>query len=135
MAAALTSLAPPAWGLLACLARLARRAIWLTPLLAGAPASAQLTDPTRPPPAMTAAGQADAPLLHVTSVFLMGKRPYAIVDTLTVRVGDPLGDGKVRAITEHGVWLGTPAGKRLLPLVPDIDKRSAGKNNPLEKTR
>jgi len=101
------------------------------------PARAELPDPTRPPPALSvdAGGEALQPALRVTSVFLMGKRPYAIVDDLTVRVGDPLADGKVRAIDERGVWLATPAGKRLLPLVPGMDKRMAGKNNPLEKKR
>jgi MSHA biogenesis protein MshK len=91
---------------------------------------AGMTDPTQPPPTLAAPGvgaSAAAPLT-VTTVFLMDKRPHAIVDGLTVRVGDPLGDGRVSAIDERGVWLKTPSGKRLLRLVPDVDKKMRGQD-------
>lgn len=107
-------------------------------LLVAAPALADMTDPTRPPPGFSTQGsvQVAEPPLLVTSVFLMGERPYALVDGMTVRVGDRLGDGRVNRIEEQGVWLKTRAGKRLLRLVPGIDKKPAhqGKTR-MEKTK
>jgi hypothetical protein len=97
-----------------------------------------MTDPTRPPPGFSVQGtvQVAEPPLLVTSVFLMDKRPYALVDGVTVRVGDRLGDGRVNRIEEQGVWLKTRAGKRLLKLVPGIDKKPVhqGKTR-MEKTK
>ena len=74
--------------------------IWLagSALLSPGLASA---DPTRPPPGLNGATVAEqetivpeAPLI-VQSVFLTSKRPYAIVDDMTVRVGDRLADSRV----------------------------------------
>jgi hypothetical protein len=105
--------------------------IWLagSALLSPGLASA---DPTRPPPGLsgaTVAGQEafglEAPLI-VQSVFLTSKRPYAIVDDMTVRVGDRLADSRVSKIDEHGVWLGTRNNKRLLKLTPDVSKTTSG---------
>ena len=114
------------------------KALLLAILLAAAPALAGMTDPTRPPPGFSAQGMnpvAEPPLL-VTSVFLMGTRPYALVDGITVRVGDRLGDGRVNRIEEQGVWLKTRAGKRLLRLVPGIDKKPANQGKTrMEKTK
>lgn len=97
-------------------------------MLACLPAwAADLADPTRPPPRLgaQAVDAPAAPPLSVNGVFLMGQRPYAVVDGVTVRIGDPLGGGRVGRIDEQGVWLDGRAGRRLLRLVPGMDKRPA----------
>lgn len=92
-------------------------------------------DPTRPPAGLGSAAVAGqdveglpAPLI-VQSVFLTGKRPYALVDDMTVRVGDRLADSRVSRIDEQGVWLGTRNNKRLLKLTPDVSKTESGKSS------
>ena len=91
-------------------------------------------DPTKPPPGFGNLPGADQPLvleapLVVQSLFLTGKHPYAVVDDMTVRVGDRLADSRVSKIDEHGVWLGTRKDRRLLKLTPDISKTASGKSN------
>jgi hypothetical protein len=102
-------------------------------LLASA-AVADAADPTRPPPGFTeqpgAAAQIpqEAPLL-VSSLFLMGAKPYAIVDGQIVRPGDPLAGGRVGRIDASGVWIAFPGGgknrERLLKWLPGISKTPA----------
>lgn len=93
--------------------------------------AADMTDPTRPPtgfseqPRAAEAPQA-APLL-VSSVFLMGKKSYAILDGQVVRVGDRLESGRIGKIDESGVWLQTPTGPIQLKLLPDVKKTPVGK--------
>jgi MSHA biogenesis protein MshK len=101
------------------------------------PAWAGLADPTRPPAGLgqDATSETTPPALVVSTVFLMGKRPYAIVDGMTVRVGDRLGDARVTRIDEQGVWLAESGGKRLLKLLPEIDKRPLAGKKTMEKTR
>jgi len=107
--------------------------IRLAPLLlalAIQPVLADMADPTRPPPGLGARPAGDAlatPALEVSSVFLMGRHPYALVDGMTVRPGDRLGESRVSRIDEQGVWLRTPAGPRLLRLVPDVQKQPAAR--------
>ncbi len=113
------------------------RAFMLALILGPSPlAQAGLPDPTRPPPgfgrAADPAQNQPAPLV-VSSVFLMGRKPYALVDGMTVRVGDPLGEGRVSRIDETGVWIKSPAGTQHLKLAPAIDKRPArGSNTRME---
>lgn len=99
-------------------------------------AGADMTDPTRPPPGFNqpATGQTtpmsteeEAPL-QVNSVFLMGTKPYAMVDGMIVHVGDKLGSGRVSRIDETGVWMKMKTGSRLLPLVSGIEKKTVGRN-------
>lgn len=71
-----------------------------------------------------AAKVVEAPL-RVSGVFLAGKLSFAIVDDREIRVGDRLGDAQVTRIDEAGVWLRTPAGTRLLRLLPEIKKPPA----------
>jgi hypothetical protein len=103
-------------------------------LLAGA-AWAESADPTRPPPGFSEQPNAtDAPQeapLVVSSLFLMGAKPYAVVDGQIVRLGDPLAGGKVGKIDASGVWIAGPAsGKsrtpmRLLAWLPNVVKTPA----------
>ncbi len=100
----------------------------------GIAAPANASDPTRPPPgfsdtelsgATPAAPQSAA--LAVSSLFLMGDKPYAVVDGMIVRPGDPLADGKVVRIDATGVWLRVGAGKgeaglRQLKWLPEVVK-------------
>ncbi len=110
-------------------------ALWaLLPRLT--PAFAEMGDPTRPPTGFSEqVGDSDTPKeapLQVSSVFLMGKKPYALLDGQVVRVGDKLEAGRVSKIDETGVWLKTPSGPRQLKLLPDVKKTPAGKTK-LEK--
>jgi hypothetical protein len=91
--------------------------------------AADLGDPTRPPAGFSEQPQAvdaprEAPLL-VSSVFLMARKPYALVDGQAVRVGDKLEAGRVTKIDETGVWLKTANGMRQLRLLPDVKKTPA----------
>jgi hypothetical protein len=95
----------------------------------------QINDPTRPPPGYSTSAPAtkaeapppEAPLL-VSSLFLLGNKPWAVVDGLIVRQGDPLANGKVGKIDANGVWItitGTDKrgdSMRLLKLLPDVVK-------------
>ncbi len=92
--------------------------------------AADMGDPTRPPTGFSeqprAAEAPQAAPLQVSSVFLMGAKPYAILDDQVVRVGDKLEQGRIRKIDESGVWLKTPTGIRQLKLLPDVNKTPAG---------
>jgi hypothetical protein len=103
-------------------------------LLAGI-AAADSADPTRPPPGFseqpgtTAPAQQEAPLA-VSSLFLMGAKPYAVVDGQIVRPGDPLAGGRVGKIDAAGVWIALPGGKnktrmRQLKWLPEVVKTPA----------
>lgn len=112
-------------------ARFARLAALYVMACALPAVAADLSDPTRPPtgfseqPRAAEAPQA-APLL-VGSVFLMGRKPYAILDGQVVRVGDRLESGRISKIDESGVWLKTPTGPIQLKLLPDVKKTPVGK--------
>jgi len=89
-------------------------------LLLSRAALADSADPTRPPPgfsdqpgAVVEAPQ-EAPLV-VSSLFLMGAKPYAVVDDQIVRPGDPLAGGKVAKIDANGVWVSVPGGGKAKP--------------------
>lgn len=96
---------------------------WAPPAVA-----ADIADPTRPPSGFSekAAEAPPAPPLRVSSVFLMGKQPYAMLDGRVVRIGDRLEAGRISKIDESGIWLKTPAGPRQLKLLPDVEKTPAG---------
>jgi hypothetical protein len=110
--------------------------------------ASSITDPTKPPASFqlstTISGQqgtqegtmadsltpAKAPL-SVTSLFLMGDNPYALVDGVILRPGDPLAEGKISKIDAQGVWLKVPneetggSSLRQIKLLPDISKTMA----------
>ena len=90
--------------------------------------AADLIDPTQPPAGYGEAAQGrEAPreaALQVSAVYLMGARPYALVDGQVVRVGDRLAGGRVIRIGDAGVWLKTAAGMRHLELWPGVKKTS-----------
>ena len=101
-------------------------------LAAAGVAQADIGDPTQPPPGFSeqAASPESAPAsaaLVVTSLFLMGDKPYAVVDGQIVRAGDPLAEGKVARIDAGGVWIRLadgkhPTGLRQLKLLPEVVK-------------
>lgn len=104
--------------------------------LLAAAANAEMTDPTRPPagfsdqPGVVVEAPQEAPLV-VSSLFLMGAKPYAVVDDQIVRPGDPLAGGKVAKIDANGVWVSIPgSGKaktnmRQLKWLPTVVKTPA----------
>jgi len=115
--------------------RVIAAAMFCTLALHGA-AYADITDPTQPPPGFSEQPGAAAPAqqeaaLVVSSLFLMGAKPYAVVDGQIVRPGDPLAGGKVGRIDANGVWITAPAGgktrtgMRLLKWLPEVVKTPA----------
>lgn len=91
-------------------------------------ALADLADPTRPPPGIYEAkpGEFDAqPELVVNSVILRPGASYALIGKRVVRVGDPLGEGRVSRIDEQGVWVRSKGGMQHYKLLPSITKRPA----------
>ena len=98
----------------------------------GSVAAADPGDPTRPPPGFNLQAESEeapreAPLV-VNTLFLMGTRPYALVDGQVVRVGDRLEAGRVVKINEYGVWLKTSTGSRQLKLLPEVQKTPTGRD-------
>jgi hypothetical protein len=98
-------------------------------------AAADSADPMRPPagfselPGAAAPAQQEAPLA-VSSLFLMGAKPYAVVDGQIVRPGDPLAGGRIAKIDAAGVWIALPGGKnktrmRQLKWLPEVVKTPA----------
>ncbi len=96
--------------------------------------AAETNDPTRPPPgysqrdaSASAAATPQAAPLRVSSLFLLGDKPYALVDGQIVRPGDPLAEGKVAGIDARGVWIVLPdRRRRLLKWLPEVVKTPAG---------
>lgn len=95
---------------------------------AGAPAAADLPDPTRPPAALGAAredGQ-DAPAaLELQSVLISPQRRVAIVSGREVRVGDRIGDARVVRIAENELVLRNGQDMQVLKLFPQVEKKRA----------
>jgi hypothetical protein len=105
-------------------------------MLMSSAANADSLDPTRPPPGFseqpgTAAPAQQEAALAVSSLFLMGAKPYAVVDGQIVRLGDPLAGGRVAKIDAAGVWIALPGGgktktsMRQLKWLPEVVKTPA----------
>ena len=84
-----------------------------------------LKDPTRPPVLYAPKASAAAPVLPVEalrSIRIDGRGNLAIVGGTVVKVGDSVGEAKVKAIRPYEVVLATSAGDRILKLYPGVDK-------------
>lgn len=102
--------------------------------LAAAQAQAQLTDPTRPPPALAASAPASgatpasapaAPKAPELQALRLGRNlpPLALIDDKLVRIGDRVGAASVLAISEEGVLMRVGRGPdQWLRLNPDVLK-------------
>ena len=106
-----------------------KRAIirWLIclPLACGAAgASAQLTDPTRPPGAL-AGGDPGAPGggTQLQSVMISPSGRSAIIGGETVKLNGKYGDARVIRITETEVVLRSAGGTEILHMYPDISMK------------
>lgn len=81
-----------------------------------------LSDPTRPP---APPGRDVAPtrpeIPRVSMLRLSGPQPLAVVNGRTVRVGDQLPLGTVRAIGPEGVVVATDDGDLTLPLASRVE--------------
>lgn len=93
--------------------------------LATGPAWSQaLSDPTRPPNAVSAgAPEAEsAGARQLQSILLSGGRKLAIIDGKTVPLGGAVGEARVVKITETEVTLRTGKDVEVLKLYPTIEK-------------
>ena len=107
---------------------MACRNVWMLLLLCAvsSAASAQaLTDPTRPPaeisapPPQTAAPKESG----LQSVIISPARRAAIINGQTVELGAKQGDAKLVEVSESGVILQGPQGRRVLALFPGVDMK------------
>ena len=92
-------------------------------LVRGGDAAAQLlTDPTRPPPALSSAEPGDsaeaAPVLQ--SVMISSAARTAIIGGQAVKLGGTYGDARVVKITESEVVLRSASGTETLKLYPGV---------------
>jgi len=97
-----------------------------------ASASAQIKDPTRPPPGLGAvqpgaAAQAAPAGPVLQSVILSPSRRAAIISGQVVERGEPYGDAVLAEVGQDYVVLRSGAGTQVLKLYPGTEKRAAGK--------
>ncbi len=97
----------------------------LAMLMATMPASAQVTDPTRPPTQMSvpdAAGAVAAPAdVGVQTVILRaGGKSTAVINGQSVMVGSMVGDKRVVRITESEVVLKGSGGREVIKVIPGV---------------
>jgi hypothetical protein len=109
--------------------RLSGAAVFAALLLTMLPALAQL-DPMRPPPGLAEtvrpvdnALPGDAGSAVQSVILRKGMKPLALIGGATVTIGSQVGDGKVIAISETEVVLRGPAGRQVLKVNPDVDKK------------
>lgn len=88
------------------------------------------SDPTRPSAAATAGSSmaalpAKASGPHLQSILVSPKRRLAVIDGVTVQIGDTVGDARVIRIQEMEVVLKAGNEVRVLRMYPDIEKKMA----------
>jgi MSHA biogenesis protein MshK len=94
---------------------------WMLLSLSAIPAisSAQtLTDPTRPPPELSA--QPGAATSGLQSIIISPARRAAIIDGQTVELGGKAGDVRLIEVSESGVVLQGSTGRQVLTLFPNV---------------
>ena len=85
-----------------------------------------ISDPTRPPAALSAVASAEsgaAPAPVLSSIKITPTEKTAVIGGETVRLGGRYGDARVIKITDSEVVLRTSAGTETLRLYPDVDIR------------
>ena len=85
-----------------------------------------ISDPTRPPAALSAGASAEsgaAPAAVLSSIKITPTEKTAVIGGQTVRLGGRYGDARVIKITDSEVVLRTSAGTETLRLYPDVDIR------------
>ncbi len=95
---------------------------WPTLPLLASESGTVLSDPTRPPATPehdVAAARPELP--RVSMLRLSGPQPLAVVNGRSVRVGDRLPLGTVRAIGPEGVVVATGDGDLTLPLASRVE--------------
>ena len=114
------------------------RAVFLGAALAVfvAPATAQLSDPTRPALAEDSPASAGvvAPAASGLQTILrrQGARPAAIINGEYVELGGRVGESRLTVIGEDFVVLRGPGGKETLAMTPGIEKQPS---QPAKKAR
>lgn len=102
-----------------------------------------LSDPTRPPLTIvepeTTSGEGFPPSSGLQTVILgKGRKPMAVINGMTVELGDKVGDATLVKISESEVVLRGPSGKETLFLTPGVEKvNRLSPNQPIriERTR
>jgi MSHA biogenesis protein MshK len=83
----------------------------------------ELTDPTRPPPALMAAPEgrtAEYQPSGLQSIIISRTRRVAIIDGETVVLGGKHGDAKLIEVNEGNVVLQGAHGRQVMSLFPDV---------------
>ena len=118
-----------------CLKFLLRR-LPMTALLAGAvglgyaQSDSLLSDPTRPPmtvaePVTTNPEGVPPPSGLQTVILRKGHKPMAVINGMTVELGDKVGEATLVKISESEVVLHGPAGNETLHLTPGVEKMNS----------
>lgn len=91
-----------------------------------------LIDPTRPPGVSAQGGKSEpaeaVPVLQYISISRTNR--FAIISGQKVAVGGRYGEARVVRITEEEVILLSRAGRQVLRMYPNIDKRLVGASAP-----
>lgn len=86
--------------------------------------AASLADPTRPPNAVSGAGDAATPSgPQLQSVLISPTRRIAVISGQTVTLGGRYGEATVASITESAVLLRYAGRSETLRLIPAVEKR------------
>jgi MSHA biogenesis protein MshK len=96
-------------------------------MLGSTPALAQLSDPTRPPDAVTAGdGAATTGASGVQTVIVRPRgKSVAVINGREVKVGDRIGDKRVLKISETEIVLKGESGREVIKVIPAITKTPA----------
>lgn len=90
------------------------------PMTAAGLSTPGLSDPTRPPGASAGGETDEAGGGHLQSVILSGGRKLAIIDGVTYKVGERVGDARVLSIDAEVVRLRDAQGVQVLRLSPAL---------------
>lgn len=90
------------------------------PMTAAGLSTPGLSDPTRPPGTSAGAENNDGGAGQLQSVILSGGRKLAIIDGVTYKVGERVGDARVLSIDAEVVRLRDAQGIRVLRLSPAL---------------
>lgn len=80
-------------------------------------------DPTQPPASLGSSGiQSAAASSSLQSITIGRKQRHAMINGVTVKIGDTVSEGRIANITEDAVMIKSANGLTTLKLFPNVDK-------------